>query len=418
MSHSRHEAEIITIGDELLIGQVINTNQAYIAEKLNGAGVMISRMTTVGDEIDPLLAAFTEAWLRNRFVIVTGGLGPTHDDITKKAVCTFFGTELVKSDEVKRQIEELLKRRNAPWSEASEEQTLVPASARLFRNPLGTAAGMLFEEGDRSFIVLPGVPYEMKAIMDESVTPYLTSKITGSVIRHLTLRTAGISESALAKLLGDPVELLEGQRLAYLPAPTGVRLRITVQDTTAGSADGKVRSIEERIRQRAGKYIFGTGDGELEEALGKILASRKLTIAVAESCTGGLIAHRLTNVSGSSAYVERAVVAYSNTAKSALLGVSPDLIREHGAVSRQVAEAMATGVRRTAGTNIGLSTTGIAGPTGGSPEKPVGLVWIGFADDSTAFAMRFQFGEDRLLIKERAAQAALELVRRKVLNIE
>ena len=411
-------AEIITIGDELLIGQVINTNQAFLAERLNAAGIDVARMTTVGDAMDPILRSFDEAWHRCRHVVVTGGLGPTHDDITKKAVTRFFETELVKDDGVRRHIEELLRRRNMPWTEAAEEQTLVPASARLLPNPLGTASGLLFEEDDRTFIVLPGVPYEMKAMVDQSVVPLLSRRPGKEAILHRTLRTAGISESALSQLIGNVEEFLDGARLAFLPAPTGVRLRISARESTPEEAERKVAAIEGRIRARAHQHIFGTGEEELEEALGKILASKRLTIAVAESCTGGLVAHRITNVSGSSAYFDRGVVTYSDRSKSELLGVPPELIAKHGAVSREVAAAMAAGVRKVSGSGIGLSTTGIAGPTGGTAEKPVGLVWIGYADQGAEFALQFRFGETRLLVKERAAQAALELVRRRVLGIE
>lgn len=411
------KSEIITIGDELLIGQVVNTNQAYIAERLNDIGIAVDRMTTVGDGLDDILSAFDEAWRRHDVVIVTGGLGPTHDDVTKKAVCKFFHTDLVSNNEVRRQIEALLRSRNLPWSVAAEEQTMIPERARLFPNPVGTAVGMLFEEQGKSFFVLPGVPYEMKEMIDQSVIPMLAPKVSGSAIRHLTLRTTGISESLLAAQLGTVEELLDGGKLAFLPSATGVRLRITVHEREAALADRKLREIEQRIRAKVQKYIYGTGEEELEEVLGRLLAERKLTIAVAESCTGGLIADRITNVSGSSNYFERGVVTYSNRSKIELLGVPEELIKTHGAVSREVAEAMAVGVRRLAGTDIGISTTGIAGPTGGTPEKPVGLVWIGYSDAEGTLALKFNFGNHRLRTKERASQAALELVRRKVLRI-
>lgn len=412
------KAEIITIGDELLIGQVINTNQAYIAEKLNEIGVDVARMTTVGDGTPAILGAFAEAWQRYNVVIVTGGLGPTHDDITKKAVCEFFNTDLVTNEEVRQRIQSLLQRRNIGWTAAHEEQTRVPRKAKLVPNPVGTAAGMLFEENGKYFIVLPGVPYEMKEMVDRSMIPFLSSKVTGSVIRHLTLRTSGIAESMLAKQLGDIDKLLQGAKLAFLPSATGVRLRITVLGHDLLSVDHKVSEVEQRVRAKVQKYIYGTGEEELEEALGRILTERRLTIAVAESCTGGLVADKITNVSGSSKYFERGVITYSNQSKIELLGVPEEMIKAHGAVSKEVAEEMAAGIRRVARTDIGLSTTGIAGPTGGTPEKPVGLVWIGYADKDTTLALKFHFGDNRARTKERAAQAALELVRRRVLKIE
>jgi nicotinamide-nucleotide amidase len=412
------KAEIITIGDELLIGQVINTNQAYIAEKLNEIGLTTERMTTVGDEMQPILDAFDQAWKRSDVVIVTGGLGPTHDDITKTAVCKFFDTDLVSNDEVRHHIESLLKKRNIGWTAAAEQQTMFPRKAKVVQNPVGTAAGMLFEEKEKAFIVLPGVPYEMKEMIDRSVIPLLGARVKNSVIRHLTLRTTGIPESLLAQQLGNIEELLLGAKLAFLPSATGVRLRITVQHNDSAAADRRMQEVEARIRAKVQKYIYGIGEEELEEVIGRILSERSLTIAVAESCTGGLITDRITNVSGSSRYFERGVVTYSNTSKTDLLGVPPGLIEQHGAVSKEVAEAMARGIRQAAGSDIGISTTGIAGPTGGTQEKPVGLVWIGHSDANATLALRFNFGDHRLRFKERAAQAALELLRRRILKIE
>ncbi len=412
------KAEIITIGDELLIGQVINTNQAYIAEKLNEVGIDVARMTTVGDNAGAILTAFGEAWQRYQVVIVTGGLGPTHDDITKKTVCTFFNTDLVSNEEVRKHIQILMSKRNIVWTNAHEEQTLVPRKAKVIPNPVGTAAGMLFEEDGKCLIVLPGVPYEMKEMIDQSVIPFLSTKVTQSVIRHLTLRTSGVPESFLAKQLGDIDELLQGARLAFLPSLAGVRLRITAYGQDARTVETKVKEVEQRIRAKVQKHIYGTGEEELEGALGRLLTERGLTIAIAESCTGGLITDRITNVGGSSNYFERGVVAYSNKSKIELLGIPEELIKTHGAVSKEVAEAMATGIRRIAHTDIGLSTTGIAGPTGGSEEKPVGLVWIGYSDKDMTLALKFNLGENRIRVKERATHAAVELVRRRVLRIE
>lgn len=410
-------AEIITIGDELLIGQIINTNQAYIAEQLNLVNIDVTMMTTIGDDEQAILSAFERGWRTHDVVIVTGGLGPTHDDITKKAVCRFFQTDLVSSETVRRHIEGLMAKRNQRWAASAEEQTMVPRSARLVPNPLGTAAGFLFEENDKQFFVLPGVPYEMKPMVEQTIIPVLKQRSTDSVIRHLTLRTTGIAESLLAQELGDLDLLLQGAKLAFLPSPTGVRLRVTLHETGSAAADKRIAEVEQRIRAKVEKHIYGAGTDELETILGQMLTDRGLTIAVAESCTGGLIAHRLTNVSGSSAYVERCVVTYSNRSKTEVLGVPEEMIARQGAVSQEVAEAMAAGVRRMAGTNIGISTTGIAGPTGGSPDKPVGLVFTGYADETGSFAIRSNFSGTRAVIKERASQAALDLVRRKLLKL-
>jgi nicotinamide-nucleotide amidase len=411
-------AEIITIGDELLIGQVINTNQAYIAEQLNLIGIHADRMLTIGDDLDAIVDALRDEWRRGRLAIVTGGLGPTHDDITKTAACRCFECGLVPNADVRAHVESLLKKRNVPWSAAAESQTMVPEKASVLQNPVGTAPGLHFTDGSRSLFILPGVPYEMKEIMEKGVLPLLRQRGSGLAIRHRTLRTTGVSESLLAQQLGDIMDLLRGASLAFLPSPTGVRLRITVRDSDAERAGQLIADVEGRIRSKAQRYIYGTEGDELEEVLGRILTERRKTIAVAESCTGGLIASRITDVSGSSAYFERGIVAYSNTSKMDLLGVPAQMIDQHGAVSREVAEAMAAGVRRLAGTSLGISTTGIAGPSGGTAEKPVGVVWIGYSDEEATFALKFQFGDGRLRFKERTSQAALELVRRRLLKIQ
>ena len=405
---------IITIGDELLIGQVVNTNQAYIAERLNDAGVAVVRMTTVGDSMSSIIEAFRESWETFDIVVVTGGLGPTHDDITKKAVCTFFDSPLEKNEQLLEHIKARVEQRKIPWLPTHEEQALFPSKGVVIPNPRGTAAGIQFDRGNRHFFVLPGVPYEMKTMIDQSVVPFLLGLGSARRIRHRTLRTTGATESFLASQIGPVEEILHGATLAFLPSPTGVRLRISVESPTAAEADRKVEAIEATLRSKIGRFVYGVDEEDLEAVIGRLLTQQGATIAVAESCTGGHIADRLTNISGSSAYFERGVVTYSNASKVNLLGVPEDIIARDGAVSESVAVAMAEGVRRIAGTNFGVSTTGIAGPTGGSAEKPVGLVWIGFADGNSTVAKRFQFGDDRMLIKERSSQAALEMIWRRV----
>ena len=414
-------AEIISIGDELLIGQVINTNQAYIAEQLNGVGVTVAQMTTVGDHEEPILQAFEQALARHEIVVVTGGLGPTHDDVTRTAVCKFFRTELEVNDEALKRIRRFFERRGVAPRKINEDQALVPRGCTIIENLQGTAPGYLFERNGKYFIVMPGVPFEMKAMVDTFVVPFLARNPSGTVIRHRTLKTTGIGESFLAEQIGDVGAILptdSGVTLAFLPSPLGTRLRISVRADSLKNAEEKIGSVEEKIRAKASKYIYGVDGEELEEVVGRILTERKLRLSVAESCTGGLIADRITNVPGSSNYFERGLITYSNESKAAELHVPAALMREHGAVSREVAEAMAAGVRATSGTDIGLSTTGIAGPSGGTPEKPVGLVWIGYADARETLALRFNFGDDRRRVKERASQAALELVRRKLLKID
>jgi len=411
-------ATIISIGDEILIGQVLNTNAAYISEKLNSVGIEAARILTVGDDEVEILNAFKENYSRYDIIIVTGGLGPTQDDVTRSAVCKFFDLKLLSSNEVRINVEEFLKKRNRKWSDAAENQTLFPAGAKVIRNKYGTAAGEFFESDNKYFIVLPGVPYEMESMMEDFVIPFFLEIKMNRYILHRTLMTTGIAESELAGRLGNLDNILQGAKLAFLPSPTGVRLRITISGTGKNQCENKIQTIESHIREKANKFIYGVDEESLEEALGRILVERKLTIAIAESCTGGMIAHKITNVPGSSRYFERAIVAYSNQSKINQLHVPKELIEKHGAVSKEVAEAMAFGIRQDAGTDIGISTTGIAGPTGGTGEKPVGLVWTGYSDANETIAQKFNFGDGRLRIKERASQAAMDFVRRKILKIE
>lgn len=415
------KAEVISIGDELLIGQVINSNQAFIAEKLNSIGISVGKMTTVGDDESSILQSFADALASHDLVLVTGGLGPTHDDITRTAACKFFDTDLVVNEEALQRVREFFEKRGVHPGKINEDQALVPRNCTIIQNHHGTAPGFLFERNGRSLIAMPGVPFEMKAMVENQVLPFFAARATGLVIQHRTLKTTGIGESFLAEQIGDVSTLLgsdDGVTLAFLPGPTGTRLRITATAKNTEDAGKKIRLVENRIRSKAGKYIYAVNEEELEHVIGKLLQERRLTIAVAESCTGGLIADRITDVPGSSNYFERSYVTYSNEAKSADLGVPSSLILQHGAVSREVAEAMAACVRTKSNSDIGLSTTGIAGPSGGSEEKPVGLVWIGYSDRTETLALRFNFGDNRRRTKERASQAALELLRRKLLKID
>lgn len=413
-------AEIITIGDELLIGQIINTNQAYIAEKLNSVGIYCERMTTVGDSAEVITDALTTAFNRVDVVCVTGGLGPTHDDITKKIVCEFFNTELVIDNEVLDHIKTLAKKRNIVMIQSNIDQALVPKNSTVIPNLIGTAPGMLFVRDNKYFFVMPGVPFEMKGMIDGWILPFLKKKNNGSIIQHRTLKTTGIGESMLANEIGNIAEVIgtDGTvTLAFLPNPMGTKLRITVKEKSAESALTKIVHAEQILRSKIGKYIYSDDEKDLEDVIGDLLKKKKLTITTAESCTGGLIANRITNVSGSSEYFLGGFVTYSNQLKIDELGVSKKTIADFGAVSKEVAESMASGVRLTAKADISLSITGIAGPTGGTTDKPVGLCFIGYSDSESTFAIKFNFGDNRIRFKERASQAALELLRRKLLKL-
>jgi len=413
------KAQIITIGDELLIGQTINSNAAYIGKALTELNIEVQKQIVVGDDEEILLYEFAEAWKNFDLIMVTGGLGPTHDDITCETVAKFFNSELEKNIDVLKDIKERFTRLNRSMAVINESQAMIPKVASVIRNYYGTAPGLWIEKENKIMAVMPGVPYEMKQMMANFIVPKL-SEINSSndtVTKRLTLLTTGIAESTLFAKFGDIKEFLQGAKLAFLPSQFGVKLRITVTEDDEESAYNKLTELEQKIRSFAGRYIYGKGEENLAEVVGNLLKERGLTISVAESCTGGNICNLLTNFSGSSNYLERGVVVYSNAAKVELLNVDEDVITQQGAVSREVAVQMAEGVKSISGTDMGLSITGILGPTGGSAEKPVGTVFIGLCDQTQCYVQKFNFGDDRILNKQRATQAALDLVRKNILGI-
>ena len=412
-------AHIITIGDEILIGQTINTNAAFIGEKLSAFQVNVRKSSTVPDDEDEILKEFKLCLNENDLVVVTGGLGPTHDDITRTCIVKFFHTELIRNDEVLDDVKNFFKKRGRKLTKINEDQALVPKNAKIIRNEMGTAPGIWIEKDDKIFVVMPGVPFEMKAMMNNYIIPGLQEKIINkdSFVKRGNLLTTGIPESMLFERLGNLEELLGGAKLAFLPRQFGVKLRVTVNEINEETATNKLSEIEQKIRSKVGRFIYSKQDEPLEFAVARMLFERGLTIAVAESCTGGLISNLLTNISGSSKYYERGLISYSNASKVEILKVSEDTIMQNGAVSLEVARQMAEGIKSISGTDLGLSITGIMGPTGGSSEKPVGLAYIGICDDKVCTAKKFQFGDDRFLNKQRAAQAALDMVRRYLLGI-
>ena len=412
------KAHIITIGDEILIGQIINSNAAYIGEKLSQSHIQVNGSSVVGDDEEMIISEFKRVFEKNDIVLVTGGLGPTHDDVTRKCVVEFFETELIVDNEVLSDIKKFFETRNRLLTPTNEDQALVPKISIPIRNPLGTAPGYWIEKENKIFVCMPGVPYEMKNMMENTVLPKLADKIgKENFILTKNLLTTGIPESMLYDKLGNIDELLQGAKLAFLPSQFGVRMRLTIVSNDEEAAVNKLDEIEQKIRTVAGRYIYGTENDTLESVVSKLLIDRGLKLSVAESCTGGLIMSRLTNISGSSKFLERGVVAYSNAAKVELLHVDEDTIQKNGAVSLEVARQLAEGVKAISGTDIGLSATGIMGPTGGTAGKPIGLVFIGLCNDKICTAKEFHFGDDRLLNKDRASQAALEMLRRNLLGI-
>lgn len=404
-------AEIISIGDEILIGQTVNTNATFIGQRLTDIGIQVKWITSVGDNREDLLEAFKIASSRADVVIATGGLGPTHDDITKEVASQFFNSDLVLQQDVLERIKKTLKSRGLRISRLVERQALVPERAQIIENEVGTAPGFLFCEGRKYFFILPGVPAEMKSMMEREVIPFLKEKSRGHFIKQKTLRTTGITESSLFEKIGVR-DIEKTVKVAFLPKPSGVDIRLTAQGVNERTCLQNLKEAEERIRERIGDYIYGYNEENLEEVVARLLLSRGMTVAVAESCTGGLLAHKLTDVPGSSRFFERGVVAYSDRAKVDVLGVPEETIRGQGAVSPEVALAMAQGVRRMSGADIGIATTGIAGPGGGTEERPVGLVYIGYVDSHRSLWERHIFKTDRVINKERAVQAALNLVRK------
>lgn len=412
------KAYLISIGDELLIGQTVNTNAAYIGSALSDINIDVVKSSVVADSLEEILNEFHQAFQRADVIIATGGLGPTHDDITRTAVVKFFDTELVMDEKVFEDLNEFFKSRGRELLEINKKQALIPKNSIPIRNTKGTSPGFWIEEQNKFFIVLPGVPIEMKEMMSNFVIPELKRKNKSQIItQRLILQTTGIPESVLYERLGNLEELLDGGKLAFLPNQYGVKIRITVQAESENECSNKLVEIEQRIRGKVGRYVYARGEELLEETIGKILTERNLTLAVAESCTGGFIASRITDISGSSNYFERGVVAYSNAAKVEILKVNEDTIQKFGAVSPEVAMQMAEGIRATSGADIGLSTTGIMGPTGATYNKPLGLVYIGYCDEKICYAKKFLFGNDRIINKQRTSQAALEMLRRNLLRI-
>lgn len=413
------KAYLITIGDEILIGQTVNTNVSLIGEKLTENDVQVIKSSVIADDHNTIINEFKSAFNQAEIIIVTGGLGPTHDDITKKCISEFFNSELIMNESILNDVKELFAKRGRELTKINEEQALVPKIARAIRNENGTAPGIYIEKEGKIFVAMPGVPLEMERMFIDTVIPEIIEKNSKKVStsKTLNLLTTGIPESFLFQQLGDLDELLVGSKLAFLPNQFGVKMRITSSGETEEIALNKLLEIEQKIRSLVGRYVYGKNDDTIEEVIAKLLIDRGLKLAVAESCTGGLISNRLTNISGSSAYFERGLITYSNGAKVEHLNVSEDTITEYGAVSLQVAQQMAEGIRAVSGTDLGLAVTGIMGPGGGSADKPIGLVYIGICDNSVVTAKEFKFGENRLLNKDRTSQAALEMLRRFLLGI-
>lgn len=389
-------AEIITIGDEILIGQILDTNSAWIAQELNLIGFKVKQITSVSDDRQHILDALKEAESRADLILITGGLGPTKDDITKNALCEYFDSKLVFNEEAYQNVERLFKPRNIQITEVNRKQAELPHNCLPLKNTEGTAYGMWFEKEGKVFVSMPGVPYEMKPMMANEVLPRIKKHFKTPSIIHRTVLTQGIGESVLAEIISTWEDALPPHfKLAYLPSPGMVRLRLS-----AVGNDKKVllKEMDERIKELQHlipQYIYGYDLEKMEEIIGKLLIAKKATLSTAESCTGGYIAHLITSVSGSSEYFTGSIVAYSNRVKEEELGVSKEDLRNYGAVSQQVVEKMALGIKNKYKTGYSISTSGIAGPTGGTPDKPVGTVWIAIASPEKVFSRKLLLGKNR-----------------------
>jgi nicotinamide-nucleotide amidase len=386
-------AEIISIGDELLLGQTINTNASWMGEQLHIAGIYLQQVTTISDERAHILTAIAEAEKRADLIIMTGGLGPTKDDITKQTLCEYFNTSLVINEEVLRKITAYFTGRGLVMLEVNKQQAALPKSAEIIENTRGTAMGMWFTKGNKNFISLPGVPHEMKGMMLDKILPILKERFDNQGSFYQVIQTVGVGESFIAeKIKGWETRIREeGLGLAYLPSPGIVKLRVSgpIQE------EDRVKQESSKLEALLGEIVFGKDQITLSEALGNLLRNQKSTLAVAESCTGGYLGHLLTAVSGSSDYFKGGVISYTNSVKSDLLKVNSEDIEKYGAVSEEVVKQMAVGVRKLCNSTYGLATSGVAGPNGGSAEKPVGTVWIAVSDDKETTAWKFTFGKSR-----------------------
>lgn len=411
-------ATIITIGDELLIGQVVDTNSCFIGRKFGDCGIRIVERCSIGDDADTIIATLDRVLTKSEIVIITGGLGPTKDDLTKHTLARYFGCKLVRDEATYQFVEQMLARRGIEFNELNQAQALVPESCTVLPNRNGTAPGMWFDTTDGKVVIsLPGVPFEMEELITGEVIPRLTERFALRSNVHKTLITFGMAESVLAATIAEWEDALPEQlHLAYLPNAKSIRLRLSCYDVDREEGQRMIDKAFEELECIIPDYIMGYEGASVAEEVAKLLKERSATLAVAESCTGGRIANTFTSMAGSSEYFLCGVVSYANSAKQNILGVEADTLQQYGAVSQQVAEQMAEGVRRVAGSDYAIATTGIAGPTGGSETKPVGTVWIAIATPQGTVSRKMTYGKIRIQNIERATTTAINLLRLVLLN--
>jgi len=413
----RFNVGILSVGDEILIGQTVNTNAAYIGKMVSSIGCRVQHSFCCPDDSNVMKEQLDYLIQRNNAVVITGGLGPTHDDITKNVLVEYFNDELYHNDEVLAKIKRYFTDRNRVMRSINNELALVPRKAFFIENNIGTAPGIHYDNkvGNLNCDVfsLPGVPREMRSMLDGYLIDILNSRIQQDYLKQVyyTIETSGIGESDLAEMIGDPEEIIDlTSSLAYLPSTGGVRLRIGTEGTDTEKNHTKIASIAKTLTERVGKYIVSSDEFSKSEVLKKMLIRNGMSISVAESCTGGMLGSYLTELSGSSQFFYGGVIAYSNAIKTTQLGVSVETLDLYGAVSEQTAIEMATGVKEKLNTDIGISITGIAGPSGGSIDKPVGTVWIGMSTPMSNYARKFLFGKHRSANRELSVSSATNML--------
>ena len=407
-------AGIVSIGNEILTGQTVDTNAAYLSEKLFSIGIPVVGSYTVGDDTERIVRTLRSASDDADLVLTTGGLGPTDDDLTRQGFAEFLGSELQLQDELLRKIQNFFAGRDLQMSEKNKVQAYIPAGTKALSNNLGTAPGIMAEVGDKLFVAMPGVPSEMKAMFEKSVLPKLKRVADRQIIAVRKLRCFGTGESNIAEILGPVMERGRNPLINCTAACGIITLHIIATANDKAEARQMAEKNKKMLRARLGDLVYGTGEQTLAEVVGQKLVQQKKTIAVAESCTGGTLAKLLTDIPGASEYFTHGWVTYSNRAKIGELGVPADLIEKYGAVSEQIACAMAGGARKKAGTDFAIGITGIAGPTGATEHKPIGLVYISIESGSGCENKRFIFADDRDSIRFRAAQTALNIMRLKL----
>jgi nicotinamide-nucleotide amidase len=412
-------SKLISIGDEILIGQIINSNASYISEKLYRIGIPVKRVVTIGDNEFDLINELEDSMKNYDLTIITGGLGPTHDDITKPILVKYFNDKLIKNSEILKKIKNIFRVRNIKFPEVNLQQAYVPQKSKIIWNKYGTAPGILYNKFNKVFIALPGVPFEMKEMLDNEVIPLLLKRFGSSMktkFKSSTILTTGLSESELFEKLGDIKKITKFTKLAFLPSLNGIRLRSDAEGKNLTEVNAKLSNAEKLIKHKIKRYIYGKNDDLMEENIGKILIKKKKSLSVAESCTGGLLASKITDISGSSKYFCGGVCTYTNKSKVEILNVRNSAIKKFGAVSEEVAIEMAKNVREKFHSDIGISITGIAGPAGGTKFKPVGTVYIGYSDNKNAFAKKFLFGTYRERNRHRAVMSALIILFKQLSN--